>query len=53
MFTASFLVLFALGHANAIEWYRTAKWTGDRLTKQPDIQFGKDLPSNVTVTIDR
>ena len=36
-----------------IEWYRTAQDTPDRLSKQPDLTFGADFPSEVTVSIKR
>ena len=39
--------------ATAVEWYRTAQNTPDRLSPQPPFSFGADFPSNATVKIDR
>ena len=36
-----------------VEWYRTAQHTGDRLTKQPDLNFGDDFAMDRVITIKR
>ena len=36
-----------------VQWYRTAQNTQDRLTRQPDTQFGPDFPADTVVTINR
>ena len=36
-----------------IQWYRTAQNTTDRLTKQADVQFGADFPSDAVIYINR
>ena len=52
---AAFCLLLAcpVRAATEVAWYMTAQGTDDRLTKQSDLQFGSDYPSNVTVQIDR
>ena len=37
----------------AIEWYRTAQSTSDRLSPQQPLSFGADFPSTAAVNIDR
>lgn len=42
-----------VNHVTTIEWFRTAKYTNDRLTKQADIIFGEDFHLDQMITITR
>ena len=40
-------------NGTVIQWYRTAQGTKDRLTRQPDVQFGPDFSSDAVIYINR
>ena len=43
----------AAANGTVIQWYRTAQGTKDRLTMQPNVQFGPDFTSDAVIYINR
>ena len=42
-----------VANTTVVQWYRTAQDTSDRLTSQPDVQFGADFSSDAVIYINR
>ena len=43
----------AAANGTVMQWYRTVQATKDRLTRQPDAQFGPDFSSDTIIYINR
>ena len=45
--------IFGFAEETNVQWFRTAQNTDDRLTKQPDFNFGEDFTFDQVININR
>ena len=47
------IALCSSSNSSNVQWYRTAQYTDDRMTKQQDVNFGDNFDLDVVVEIKR